>query len=265
MEILPLAESDKPELTTLQPPDWKDIIPSIDYYLKSDFCFPFAARKNQQLVGTGTAILHGKTAWLAGIIVHPDFRNEGYGTNITSYLIDHLKKTGAETILLVATPLGEPVYKKLGFEKEDGYIFFKEGKLPEPCNDENIILYDRKYKDDLLKLDYLASGEDRYKSLEEHLENSWLFVQNYDLQGFYLPTLREGLIVAKNDEAGLELMKIRNRNANFAIVPDENEAAIDFLKHHNFKEFRRAGRMYIGKKIYWQQKMIYNRTGGQIG
>ena len=88
-------------------------------------CFPFKASIENKIVGIGTTILHHETAWLAHIIVHPEYRNRGIGKMITQALVDHSYSKGRKTIYLIATELGLPVYRRLGFESETEYTIFK--------------------------------------------------------------------------------------------------------------------------------------------
>jgi len=41
------------------------------------------------------------------------------------------------------------------------------------------------------------------------LEKSYVYQKNGNLMGFYLPELGDGLIIADNEEAGIELMRLR--------------------------------------------------------
>ena len=90
-----LTPLDREDVKHLQPEGWPDITASIEYYFKSKICFPFKAILNDKVVGIGTAIIHGRTGWLAHIIVDKECRNAGVGTKITQHLIDFVKKIQA--------------------------------------------------------------------------------------------------------------------------------------------------------------------------
>jgi GNAT superfamily N-acetyltransferase len=74
------------------------------------------------MVGTETTILHKATAWLAHIIVDPDFRNRGIRTKIVNVLMDRLKNRGCLTIFIVATKLGDLGLKFLDTQSPFQYI-----------------------------------------------------------------------------------------------------------------------------------------------
>ncbi len=67
----------------------------------------------------------GNTAWLAHIIVDPEYRKRGIGSLIVCQLLDFLKNSGCETVSLIATELGYSVYKKAGFVEQTEYAFFE--------------------------------------------------------------------------------------------------------------------------------------------
>ncbi|WP_276369689.1 GNAT family N-acetyltransferase [Chryseolinea sp. H1M3-3] len=250
----------------LQPEGWPDIFPSIQYYCAADFCFPLKATVNGTTAGMGTAIILGNTAWLAHIIVSPQYRNAGIGTALTKALVELVQHTPCKTILLIATALGEPVYKKLGFEVQTQYVFFDEGALPKPGLDvQEIKPFEKQKEKDLLQLDRRVSGENRKKLLEQHYESCLVFLEDRALKGFYMPTLGEGLVVADTHTAGFELMKYRTAEAKKICIPADNLHGVDLLTNHGFKEVRKASRMVLGEKLEWHGSKIYSRIGGNLG
>lgn len=217
------------------------------------------------MVGIGTSIVHGRTAWLAHIIVHKDHRNAGIGSALTQALIHLTRKTPARTIMLIATALGEPVYKKLGFETETQYVFMDRGVLPPADSEIEITPFHPRYREELLHLDLQISGEHRERLLHDHLTTTHLVLLGSSLQGFYVPTLGEGLILASDSRAGLALMKLRFAASQKFCLPVKNEVAFNFLTNHGFTEERRASRMILGEKIAWDATKIFSRIGGNLG
>lgn len=266
MNLLPLTHADVNQITDLLPPGWDTALPSISFYTTSDFCFPMKLTRENKVIGTGTAIIHNDVAWLAHIIVHPDHRNQGIGQMITKALIEIANMKCCTTIYLLATELGEPVYRKIGFETEAEYLFFKgERPLQSADQDEHILLYSNDYLDQIAILDQQVSGEDRMFHLKEHLTDGFVFVIDDDLQGYYLPTLGDGLIIASTIVAGLSLMKFRLTLRDFAVFPADNKCAEALILHYPFTEVRRQKRMRLGKERQWEPSMIYNRIGGNLG
>lgn len=266
MDIQPLQHNDLESITQLQPEGWPDISANIKFYTQSSFCFPIKVIINEQIVGIGAAIIHNDVAWLGHIIVHRDNRKQGIGKFITQTLIDIARSKYCNTIYLVATDLGEPVYKKLGFETETEYIFFKNPKPNASWLTSNAIVpFDDEHKMQITFLDKKVSGENRMMHLDGFLAGSFVYQQNDVIKGFYLPALGDGLIVADTMLAGLELMKFRLTIKDHAVFPVDNVAAITFMNENNSIEFRKAKRMRLGLTRTWQPENIYNRIGGNLG
>jgi len=266
MKILPLLSKDIKSLTELQPEEWTSIFPHLHFYLQSNICFPLKVVINQKTVGIGTTIIHHDVAWLAHIIVHPDYRNHGIGTLLTQALVDSLKQTICKTINLIATDAGARIYEKLGFKTVTNYLFFKDGTIPSDSKfSDNIVPYSSDCSDQIFELDKLVSGENRGFRLLEHLSSSYVYKTGNKLEGYYMPGFGSGLIVARSADAGKELMKMRLINNGIAVIPVENLNGISLLHQYNYQEFRKAKRMLLGRNRTWQPENLYNRVGGQIG
>lgn len=266
MEIQPLEHHDLNLITDLQPSDWQNIMPTIDFYTTSNFCFPIKVTIDKKIVGMGTAIIHNDIAWLAHIIVHPEHRNQGIGKLITTALVESLQPKNCNTIYLIATDLGEPIYRKVGFETETEYLFFKDIKVTEPfLISNNIVPFSDNFKNQIINLDCEVSSETRVFQFEKHLSNGFVYVKDNRVEGFYLPTFGEGLIIAITSSAGQELMKFRLTTRENAVFPIANICATEFMHQNHFKEFKTAKRMRLGKKRIWQPTNIYNRIGGNLG
>lgn len=264
LNISTFSLKELPHLAHLQPEGWPPIQPHYKFYAESGFSFPIKCTIGNDIAGIGSVIFHKETAWLAHIIVDKKFRNQGVGTRITQQLIDIAKKRPCKSILLVATSLGEPVYKKLGFEKESEYIFYSGG-MTDSYDNTGIQAYHPDFLQKILELDHILSGENREKLILPHVTQSYLITNNAELSGFYMPGLGEGLIAARNIEAGVALMKLKHRDGTQAIVPEKNHPANSFLINHGFSEFRRGIRMWLGEYVQWRPEMQFGRIGGNLG
>jgi hypothetical protein len=265
MRISTLTAADVPALEALQPEDWQSIIPAFKFYTSSAFCKPIKLTINGHIRGIGAAIYHTSSVWLAHIIVHNDFRNRGIGSMVVQSLFKAINLNTYPTVSLIATALGEPVYKKSGFEREGEYLFFK--KTPADLFDEADphIMPGSGCKREIMDLDRNASGEDRHRVLEPHLDEAKVFRRDGRILGFYLPTLGEGLIVAATVEAGMALMKLRASDKQVYVVPAQNRQAIAFLEANAFKQFQTGLRMSLGQKLTFKGEMIYSRIAGNLG
>jgi GNAT superfamily N-acetyltransferase len=264
-KIEPLVPHDLKSIPRLQPSGWLDITPWISFYTQSSFCYPVKLKINDDIAGIGCGIKHHDVAWIAHIIVHPDHRNKGIGTIITKSIVDDMIDKGCKTLNLVATNLGEPVYKKLGFETESEFCFFKDIKPNSDSPDQNIFRYDTKFEGEVSLLDQIASSESRAFQWQPHLKNGFYYLEENKLTGFYFPTFGDGCILASTRQAGQSLMKFRLREKDNACFPRENEVAHKFMYDLGYKENRIAKRMRLGPAIAWKPDMMYNRIAGNLG
>ena len=251
-------------LEALQPEGWQDIRPAFRHAITAAYCNPIKVSTHGKIVGLGNCFMHRNTAWLAGIIVHPAYRNRGIGQMITETLIESAKRR-VETIYLDATVFGYPIYKKLGFEVETEYIHFK-GRQQNPISPHpDIHSFQPAHEQEVLQLDHLISGEHRELILKEQIQHAHIYLRGNQVLGAYFPTLRDGFILANDPKAGLELMKLRQTAFDYAIFPENNISALQFIKSLEFHPYRTSKRMRLGKKRPWRPDCIYNRISGQLG
>lgn len=267
MTIETLNNCDVNLLNELQPLDWGSILPAHEFYTtNTDFCFPIRINNDNKIVGIGTSIIHNDVAWLSHIIVHPENRKQGIGKLITQSLVNDTVAKDCETIYLIATDLGAPIYAKVGFETETEYLFFKDIKAVESWKiSNNIIPFHSDHKEEITNIDKLTTGEDRIFHLEQYLQDGFVYQNKTILEGYYLPNFGEGLLIANTKEAGIELMKLRFTNHQNAVFPKDNIEAIQFLYQNGYKEFKTAKKMRFGKLRHCNPSNIYNRIGGNLG
>jgi len=265
MFIKPIVIEDINQIKGLQPDDWSDIIPAIKYYVTSSFCTPIKICFKDRIIGIGASICFEKSAWLAHIIVDPEFRNRGIGYKIVIELLNSTKKK-CSMVSLISTELGFPVYKKAGFREVTEYQVLKRvNPWQEYPKSECIATYGEKYKSDIILLDKKVTGENRSALLADKIINSLVYVRNNIVTGFYIPDLGEGLIVAKDEKAGIELMKAKYSFSNTAVLPIGNIAGIRFLKDNGFNKTICAKRMVFGEDLLWYPEKIFSRIGGNFG
>jgi len=267
MKIEPISFKDLDNLRHLQPEGWSDIGPDLEFYVQSDFCFPIKAVAENKIAGIGASIDFKHTAWLAHIIVDAGFRNRGIGYKIVETLLNQLKATGINTCLLTATELGQPVYVHAGFRNVAEYIFLnREKPWQESPVSQNIVDFREEFRRDIYEMDRKATGEGREFLLSPFLKNARIYIRNNMMMGYLIPGLREGLIIAENEEAGLELMNAKYSTVDKAILPADNKAGVEYLLKRGFADSGKKGtRMIQGNDLSWQPEMIYSRIGGNVG
>lgn len=266
MRFAPFTQLDISILDELRPTDWTDIKIPFQFYLASDFCFPIKLTVKDEIIGVGCTIIHDDIAWLAHIIVHPNYRNQGHGTSITKHLIKRAEDKKTSTVFLIATEMGAPVYSKLGFVTETEYLFYKNVVIKEKfvLSDE-MIPFQEKIFDQIYQLDKKLSSENRLSHLTEHCSSGIVYLENDRVVGFYLPNFGEGIILAEQPSAGIELLKLHLANNDKVVFPIDNSSAMQFMTQHSSEFFRKAKRMRLGLKREWIPSTIYNRIGGNLG
>lgn len=79
----------------------------------------FVAEVDGVVRGTSATIVYGgRFAWVGMVLVDPEFRGQGIGTTLLEKCLEYLDSLQVPCIKLDATPLGKPVYEKVGFLTE---------------------------------------------------------------------------------------------------------------------------------------------------
>ena len=262
-----ITNADIEQIGKLQPDGWPDIREAFKFYINSDFCYPVKISMDDKIVGTGSSIIFKTTAWIAHIIVDKEYRNRGIGSAIVDHLLKDIKRRAIDTVLLIATEIGEPVYKKAGFRIVSDYIFHKrESPWKEITVSDKIRPFKSEFYNEIMRLDREISGEYREPLISKHLDNSYVYIDNGMIKGFYLPALADGPIFAGTTVAGVELMKMKYAKVDKAVLPGENQIGIEFLKQHGFIVTETKGkRMILGKEVAWQPEKFFSRAGGNFG
>ena len=113
IDIKPLLKSDIDKITHLQPEGWNDIRKVYIQFSGHDFFYPIKAIFQNKIIGVGEVLFNKNTAWLGVIVVDKSLRNKGIGTYITEYLSKYIASKNIKTQMLLATPIGQPVYQKI--------------------------------------------------------------------------------------------------------------------------------------------------------
>jgi GNAT superfamily N-acetyltransferase len=90
------------------PADWQRLLA-----LQPQGCF--AAEYDGQVVGTTCVTCFGAVAWISMVLVDASYRGRGIGTRLMEHALAYLEGKKIKTARLDATPLGRPVYARLGF------------------------------------------------------------------------------------------------------------------------------------------------------
>jgi N-acetylglutamate synthase-like GNAT family acetyltransferase len=91
----------------------------------------FIAYYDGKPVATSLLFIHKNTAGIYYVSTLPAYRNKGCGLRITQAAMQSAKKSGFKDVILQATPMGERLYKKIGFKEHCQAEIYK---LKKDCN-----------------------------------------------------------------------------------------------------------------------------------
>ena len=80
----------------------------------------YAYYDNEKIMGTSMLITEGDLSGIHEVTVLPEFRRKGAAESMLKAMINDLKKQKIRMVSLQASPMGLPLYKKLGFEELSG-------------------------------------------------------------------------------------------------------------------------------------------------
>ena len=240
---------------------------------------PFVAvAAGRGIVATGVAGAHATTGWVGVIFVAPEARRSGLGSRITRTVLDELETRGARSQLLIASPLGQPMYERLGFRVLDRQVRFAIDGLPPDDRplDPRIRPYRPADAASIAALDRAATGEDRRAMLEDLVkpETTLVAVSPDDpdeVRGFLARTpWRGGGLIAPDPADALRLLDRRRRSTGIsgragAGVLASNTAGRACLREAGWHEELGNVRMIRGEPLDWQPNAIFGQFNGALG
>jgi GNAT superfamily N-acetyltransferase len=269
LTIHPMNSSEIPLIKDFAPKEWNTNLSELfGSFFDQPFFYPILAECDGTPVGCANGLWNGNAGWLGNIIVLPDYRGQGIGSALTGHLVSHFQQRNCRSQILIATLLGEPIYRKAGFITQSTYSFLRRTEPIELRSTQNIREAGTTDFDAIDALDQEASGEARRPFLEQFMTGGWVHqrVGQKEIGGYFLPKLRNGLIVARNAEVGLELLNYKlSLGSTFVVVPSENRITLEHLIAAGFQVQSTAPRMVLGPEVAWHPEMVFSRGSGYCG
>jgi GNAT superfamily N-acetyltransferase len=125
----------------------------------------FVADYDGLSVGTTTTCIFGQVAWIAMVLVDSSMRGRGIGKALMEHALTFLDSAGVPSIRLDATPLGQPLYEKLGFARQFSLTRW-EGTPPVGSAGNGVEQAPKERWGQIVDLDAAATGTNRRKQLE---------------------------------------------------------------------------------------------------
>lgn len=224
------------------------------------------AECDSKVTGTTTAINYSdQVVWIGMVLVEKEYRGWGISKELLNNIFKKIKP--GKSIKLDATPAGQQVYKKLGFEDEyqvARMINLSASNLSDQVNDD--ISPGPVKPDDIskiIKLDEISFGANRKQLIQylvrEYPGKDWLLKRDEHIDGFILG--REGnkyhhigpLMATNFGDAKILISKSLNDLINKPVVvdvPAGKEEWIEWLTSIGFVVQRFFTRMYKGNNNF---------------
>ena len=263
----------------IQPQNWNQSAQDWERFLALEPEGCFAALRGTDLVGTATTELFHAVGWIGMLIVESSLRGQGIGRALMAAAIAYLRRKGARTIKLDATPSGKPLYDKLGFRQQ--YPLFRMLGLGQSLPSAGVrpVTGDPGDLRALLSLDRKANRTDR-RAMVLALMRGWpelaaVHETNGIIDGYIAG--RHGLhyehlgpLVATSREAAAQLLRWGLSAAVGKQVildrPATNESALLLGRQYGFRPLRSFTRMHLGNEPFLDRpELIYATSGAEKG
>jgi GNAT superfamily N-acetyltransferase len=246
---------------------WNQTVDDWHRFLENSPRGCFVMEHDSKVVGTVTTISYEQRfAWIGMVLVDPDCRKQGIGTKVLEHAIEYLDHSRVRTMKLDATPLGKPLYTKLGFvtEYEIARWILKRRSISvteSPRSTSSRLMPAQ--LENICKLDRELFGADRnflLRSLHDQaVEFAMAFSQGGQLQGYAFG--RHGLFadhlgpwMAVNRKAAEIVLQAflaeSHRDTIIADCVKNNSFAVELLNAYGFTPSRPLTRMFRGANEY---------------
>jgi GNAT superfamily N-acetyltransferase len=236
----------------------------------------FVAERNGSILGTGVASVHGPVGWIGVIFVTPEARGGGLGRRITRAVIDHLEARGCRSLVLIASPMGRPIYDREGFRILDHQVRFTADGLPPiaAVDEPGVRGFQAGDLEHVMALDRFATGEDRSPILRALVDPATATVAvgpDGAVRGYLARApWRGGAIIAPDPDDALRLLEHRRHSTGIsgkagAGVLASNETGRARLRDAGWHEEMGGVRMIRGEPLDWHPEAIYGQFNGALG
>jgi GNAT superfamily N-acetyltransferase len=241
----------------------------------------FVAELDGVPVGTTATCAFGPVAWVALVLVEESVRGRGVGTVLMEHALAYLDRQGIRTVRLDATPLGRPIYEKLGFVEE--YLLHRYAGVLPPAGEataprENGVRAARpEHLDGVFQLDRAMTATDRQNLLRrlftERPEAGRVVVREGQVQGYLCwrpgsKAVQIGPCLAVGEAGPLLLADACRRHAGqrvFIDIPAGNKAAVVAATAQGLAAQRPLLRMCRGPRLDERFTDMWASSGPEKG
>jgi GNAT superfamily N-acetyltransferase len=275
LDIRPFADADVPLGMRLKQRagwnqlegDWRRMVA-----MQPDGCF--VAEHDGTAAGTVMTYTFGDVAWVAMMLVEESLRGRGIGRALMEHALAFLDGQHVRTVRLDATPMGQPLYEKLGFVADYSLTRYA-GATSGGREVAGVATAGDGQFDAICVLDRRTTGTDRRKLLARLCSERRAEVVVHDgrLEGFLLHrpgshAVQIGPCIAAAGAGPLLLSDAFRRHAGRPVyidVPISHEAATALVCQQGLAAQRHLLRMYRGARISEQADMLWCSSGPELG
>ena len=236
------------------------------------------ALRDERPVGMGGALISGACARIGLMAVLPEMQHQGIGAAMMQHLLEWIAHRGATTVLLDATPVGVPLYTKLGFIPDDtacAYIQRRSsGVVDAPAKATTQL--EPEELPEVIRYDEGRLGTQRTGVLtsyyEEFADRTFVARNSQgNIAGYLIAQARRlGPWVADTPEIAGSLLQHALRlsfsPSPMALIPEYNQAARLLLEEAGFLPERHWQSMYLGGiPDLYRRQWLYGYTNFYCG
>ena len=233
---------------------------------------PFVAEVDGAIVGTAVGTRNGAAGWVGSVFVDAAHRGRGVGGALTDHVIGALEAAGCETLLLVATTAGRPMYERLGFRYDTEYHAIEADGLD--AGEPELTPWQPTDLPAMVELDAAATGEDRshlLRAFASPTSATTLRGADGELRGYVVRARwGGGATVALTSDDGVRILQGRRRAAGpgarvRAGLLAANAAGLERLAGLGWRPAWTGPRLVRGRPLEWQPTQIWGQFNFAIG
>jgi predicted N-acetyltransferase YhbS len=273
--IRPMTQADvDPVATAFLREDWGDRRKNLEFVTDHAETRPFVAEADGDVVGTSVLSVNGSVGWIGTVWVEPAWRRRGIGLDLTRATIVEAEAAGCQTLVLVATEAGRPLYERLGFEVQTWYRNLHIDGLDGEAADPRMRPFRPGDLEPMAALDAAATGEDRAHLLRAFAKPDTARVlerADGSLGGFVVRApWGGGATIAPRIEDAETILHARRVASGAAGrvragLLAENEAGLERLVALGWTESWRAPRLIRGEPLAWDPAAIWGQFNHALG
>jgi ribosomal protein S18 acetylase RimI-like enzyme len=228
----------------------------------------FVIEADDRIAATATLLCYGtRLAWIGMVLTRPDYRRMGFAQQLMEHVLERARELKIESIMLDATPQGQPLYEKLGFQTEQIVErWFRDGQQPRSAQQtpKPLTPYAR-------EMDLAAFGADRSLLLQELASrtppNNVIGACCFSRSGTRARYLGP-CIAADQKTARLVIEQTLQQSSEagwFWDLLSANESAAQLAGDLGFSSQRRLERMVLGRRLEKKDELVYAIAGFELG